>query len=85
MKYPENTTDLSPVTENIIEYRVRLVMNGVRSHNFIIDRHSTDCIGNCRSSFHTITTTTVPIYKVGRFDRVCYIISTLVNSKVGLK
>ena len=41
----------------IMLYRLQLAMNRVRTHKVIY----TDCIGSCKSNYHTITITTVPL------------------------
>ena len=45
---PEKTTDLSQVTDKL----TMLVVIG------------TDCIGSCKSNYHTITATTAPLFWV---------------------
>jgi len=58
--HPEKTTDLSQVIDKhyqIMLYRVQLPWAGFELTTLVVI--GTDCIGSCKSNYHTITTTTV--------------------------
>ena len=50
---PEKTTDLSQVTDKLYHIVIE-----IRTHN--ISGDEADCIGGCKSNYHTIMATTAP-------------------------
>ena len=64
-KYPKKTNDLPKVTDklyHIMLYRVYLVWAGFELTTLVVI--GTDCIGSCKSNYHTITTTMAPMWNI---------------------
>ena len=58
LEWPEKTTDLSQVTDKLNKCIITSSWTGFELTTLVVI--STDCIGSCKSNYHTVTTTTTP-------------------------
>ena len=65
---PGKTTDLSQVTDTL--YHILLYTSPWSKFELTTSVViGTDCIGSCKSTYHTITTTTAPPLRISRFGK----------------
>ena len=62
----EETTDLAKVTDKLyhIMFQVHLAEAGFERTTLV--EIGTDCTGSCKSNYHTIMTTTTPLFKLDK-------------------
>ena len=88
LENPEKTTDLSQVTDNF--YHIMLYTSVWSRFELTSVVIGTDCIGSCKSNYHTITAMTAPSplpvsTKKKIISAVYLLVSTKVNSHMPFK
>jgi hypothetical protein len=61
-EYPEKTTDLPQVADTHLTYSCIEYTSPWAGFDLTLVVIGTDCIGSCKFNYHTITSTTVPLY-----------------------